>query len=105
MSSDKHTPGPWKVGKNFGADYEVRITTVEDEKLIFIGSSRTSGSWEEIGANARLMAAAPDLLGALKDLINFDVKGHALIDRLQFSNGGRDLSAKILGAIAKAEGD
>jgi hypothetical protein len=56
-------------------------------------------------ADARLIAAAPDLLDALESLVHLEVKGHALIDRLQFSDEGRALSEKIVRAIAKAKGD
>ena len=56
-------------------------------------------------ADARLIAAAPALLDALESLAHLQVKGHALIDRLQFSDEGRALSDKITRAIAKAKGD
>jgi hypothetical protein len=70
----KHTPGPWYVGTEFNdqgrhiyAAQKVRddegeewhpliATTDDDERLV---------DWQ---ANARLIAAAPDLLDALKDL-------------------------------------
>ena len=55
-------------------------------------------------ADARLISAAPDLLDALESLAHLQVKGHALIDRLQFSDEGRALSDKITHAIAKAKG-
>ena len=55
-------------------------------------------------ADARLISAAPDLLDALESLAHLQVKGHALIDRLQFSDEGRALSDKITRAIAKAKG-
>lgn len=48
--------------------------------------------------------AAPDLLEALEELANLEVKGHSIIDRLQFTNAGRALSDKILNAIIKAKG-
>ena len=68
----KHTPGPWYIGKDFSdqgrhiyAAQKVRhedgdewhpliATTDDDERLV---------NWQ---ANARLIAAAPDLLEALK---------------------------------------
>ena len=56
-------------------------------------------------ADARLISAAPDLLDALESLAHLQVKGHALIHRLQFSDEGRALSDKITRAIAKAKGD
>ena len=53
---------------------------------------------------ARIADAAPDLLAALEALIRMQVKGHDLIDRMQFSDEGRTISAQVLGAIAKARG-
>ncbi len=42
------------------------------------------------------------LLDALESLASLEVKGHAIIDRLQFSSSGRALAEKITAAIAKA---
>lgn len=53
----------------------------------------------------RLQAAAPELLAALKALSSLEVRGHALIDRLQFSDEGRALASQITKAIAKATGE
>ena len=52
--------------------------------------------------HARLIAAAPDLLDALRALMALDVKGHALADRLQFSDSGRALLNQCRAAISKA---
>lgn len=54
--------------------------------------------------DARFIAAAHALLEALKELSGMEVKGHALIERLQFSEKGRVLATKINNAIALAEG-
>ena len=74
MTSRKHTPGPWYVGTEFndqgrhiyaaqkvcddeGEEWHPLIaTTDDDERLV---------DWQ---ANAVLIAAAPDLLNALKVL-------------------------------------
>lgn len=63
----KHTPGPWVVGPtddtvvtHLGADgtrYE--IAQID-------GDYNQPETWPEMEANARLIAAAPDLLEALK---------------------------------------
>jgi hypothetical protein len=44
------------------------------------------------------------LYHALKEFSALEVKGHALIDRLQFSEEGRALAQKITAAINKTEG-
>lgn len=55
-------------------------------------------------ADARLIAAAPDLLAALQSLLAMPVKGHALADRLQFSDSGRAILDQARAAIARATG-
>jgi hypothetical protein len=55
-------------------------------------------------ADHRLLSAAPDLLAALQTLMAMDVKGHALADRLQFSDKGRAILNQARAAIARATG-
>ena len=55
----KHTPGPWEAcGKAVHAE--------TGREIVFGGHNTRSGSDEEQRANARLIAAAPELLEALK---------------------------------------
>jgi histidinol-phosphate/aromatic aminotransferase/cobyric acid decarboxylase-like protein len=90
----KHTPGPWAVG-TFSND-EVR-----DASAIYsFGRIRpivydiSGATLEEADANANLIAAAPDLLAALK-------RATALLARYpKHDDAWRDCRA----AIAKAEG-
>ena len=74
----KHTPGPWKLDGGIMAKLEghdVQITcisrthwcgnmTAEEKRLEAIFSAQEP-------ANARLIAAAPELLEALKNLVTF----------------------------------
>ena len=68
-----HTPGPWKVETERleESDETVVWSLVNDLNGIFIcgGPAETSGSdaSAQADANARLIAAAPDLLSALKE--------------------------------------
>jgi hypothetical protein len=66
---NKHTPGPWKIGKPL-------ISNVKHNRGIYCNHG-TPDEWmivevqgcgqdSECGANARLIAAAPDMLEALK---------------------------------------
>jgi len=92
---DKHTPGPW----DYAAGY-VWIDKPEPNKMIckvHLG--------EDQEANGRLMASAPELLGALQelasndDLCNCDEYGHY--------GEGHCLSCRVsivTEAIAKATG-
>jgi hypothetical protein len=101
MSERKHTPGPWAV------DYS------DDGPLIYTGElliASVSGSTEHIEvqgldeqtteANASLIAAAPDLLAALEQLLDHGERRNLYYER------GED--AEVVGqaraAIAKARG-
>jgi len=83
-----HTPAPWKHCETYG--------------LIKYGKTEIAALHSGNIANARLIAAAPELLAALQALMALDVKGHALADRLQFSNSGRALLNQCRAAITKA---
>lgn len=65
--SAKHTPGPWEACKvgDYG-DYDGRCLVVLGDDMrvaVALGEDKTAK------ANARLIAAAPDLLDALQDLV------------------------------------
>ena len=95
MSDAKHTPGPWKV-------HHTKATT-QQAGSVFIGANgETEPVAEVLGqindpvdgerskseqlANARLLAAAPDLLAALRDEcegINLDTLYSMDLDRVQ----------------------
>ncbi len=64
MSLQKHTPGPWAVGK------ENACLVWSDDGLIQIADTSNSKSLrtEEKRANARLIAVAPDMAAVLKQL-------------------------------------
>lgn len=93
MTNDKgkHTPGPWEVSKN-GVYVVSRFAHFN---ICRIKSELHDDSITEIStANARLIAAAPDLLAALRDMLN--------------NFGGNDNETPFIvqarAAIAKAEG-
>lgn len=115
--SAEHTPGPWEVvAINLDgwplptrAEYpnaDVSFGIVKDA-----GAVITEG---EIEANARLIAAAPDLLAALKDAVELIAQYSAYADRMKqigrgfnaeryqgdLGNADKDMRA----VIAKAEG-
>jgi hypothetical protein len=62
----KHTPGPWRTDVSDPAfvNYDVRT---DDTIICTMGIEMPT---EEEAANARLIAAAPELLEALEDLVN-----------------------------------
>lgn len=87
MKNVKHTPGPWTVGYNDNqcvySDYR-QVASVQCNQK----------EWE---ANARLIAAAPELLEALKEVLAWASYG--------VPNARKEQMRKAVGgAIAKAEG-
>lgn len=62
----KHTPGPWRT------EYETRIESGpvvagKGWRIAEVGRDPESGDWR---CNARLIAAAPELLNALKAFVS-----------------------------------
>jgi hypothetical protein len=84
-----HTPGPWE-------QHGAAVTkTINFGRSYVIASCDSSGqpATEEIQANARLIASAPDLLAALKD-----------VEEAWAGNGDMSMAVDAaLLAIAKAE--
>ena len=91
----KHTPGPWtyKLDKDSFVNFE--ITTAHDSTSIVGGCGCCDSPWVSSEADARLIAAAPELLEALE----------SLVQRV----GGDEWFAEWAGmarvAIAKAKGE
>lgn len=62
----KHTPGPWYVGMKPGPIiYGLRGAQVADLSARMVPDDETRG-------NVRLVAAAPELLAALRDVLDAD---------------------------------
>lgn len=93
----KHTPGPWEIT---AANVLGRMATVIDGICIVLGHGRIPN------ANARLIAAAPDLLAAL------EAAEAAIMDEVNASDGEdhpvirahAKVAAEARAAIAKATG-
>lgn len=94
-----HTPGPWRVNQHEHADGELWLSIGHKDDERWIGPvadikylvTRPDEQW----ANARLIAAAPDLLHALKEM-----RASAWCSENQ-----RALAIQLAeAAIAKAEG-
>jgi len=64
MSNEtKHTPGPWTAEPTQSGNYNIRQRPAFRPALVW-----DTGLGDETYANARLIAAAPDLLAALRDV-------------------------------------
>lgn len=90
MKSTKHTPGPWKYVQDEGGRYSFNSVVAADGTVVI-----RNGDYDEYNActeaDAKLIAAAPELLEAAKRCL-------AITD-----NGGGVYRA-LETAIAKAEG-
>ncbi len=65
MSNDNHTPGPWMIGSKVPRFVYGRNN---GEPICTCDSMNESSAKQEL-ANARLIAAAPDLLAALREIV------------------------------------
>lgn len=86
--NDKHTPGPWMLG-------ELSREVMTKRGLAVAAPPEDQGDTEQWAADARLIAAAPDLLEALRRVVaSGGLPGANLENAL----------AKAHAAIAKADG-
>lgn len=91
-NTTKHTPGPWS--------YTSRGDIIGNGcSLALVKSSAAIVSEEQDKANARLIAAAPDLLAELQEMA--EVLNSGIICRIEPDSAK---AAKIRAAIAKAKG-
>lgn len=74
MNQDKHTPGPWEIAP--GSEYRVMWASrtpegeIADCGVICDTASNLKTRTRENAANARLIAAAPEMYDALKAMLN-----------------------------------
>lgn len=91
-----HTPGPWKVYNGSLVGHSDRIVIKNEDSFDWVCSMQCSNI-PEYNDNARLIAAAPELLEALKGIIEIGKR-----DTTNPKYDGYFAEAKR--AIAKAEG-
>lgn len=93
-----HTPAPWDVGNQPSNAIAWRVVASDDRDVAHV-----FGSGAQSKANAHLIAAAPDLLEALKSLqaIMCDPENNP---SFAGSDGDRTVAREAFAAIAKAEG-
>jgi len=93
---NKHTPGPWetdKVAVRSGGPNGRQICLCE----ITVRGRPYDETYDEAIANARLIAAAPDLLEALKEWVGYVPSSTDEIEQARID--------RAIAAIAKAEGN
>lgn len=98
----KHTRGPWKVGVELSArsgEYLIHLDAGDKGRGIAIART-VPASGKEL-QNARVLAAAPDLLEALTNLLLWAEEAHRLGKDAKLNYAGMD-DARV--AIKKATG-
>lgn len=97
----KHAPGPWFQSDSFGPDD--RGTGVSNEKYLV---AACTGYWGRDGAiaNARLIAAAPELLEFAQLVLRGIESGHIKAKPFFDMNAiaGEDLQTQTIGGAARA---
>ena len=92
MTEAKHTPGPWTQA---GASIRVDVHG-DDYRLLARVQAVQNNDWCEAFMNARLIAAAPDLLAACEQLVS-EIPRHTIRQN--------HVWAGVIAAIAKAKGE
>lgn len=111
MGQNKHTPGPWRTDRVMSGSIFIRsgsgdygrtvtivsLTDTESETTHLYGMTETVSRTKPVKtaeADANLIASAPDLFSAANEAVDF----------LGGVDGAVEVRAKLLAAIAKAEG-
>lgn len=99
MSIQKHTQGPWRLE----TDYPKGFLILKDEPHpshdpVWTVANVNACMGAESKSNARLIAAAPDLLAALKAMLSM------FGDHEQYDDDSAQVIAEAREALAKAEG-
>lgn len=115
MSEAKHAPGPWTIDfdrPDFELDHPGQHPCVYAGRKVVASVGNMEpwvDVWEEWRANARLIAAAPDLLEALKPFAAA-ASQYTNLDELDQPSHGKGMIKQrhlhaALAAIAKATGE
>lgn len=97
----KHTEGPWEHGTHFAGGTDILAGPIGSRVVVARVIDNSLLPFPEYVANARLIAAAPDLLAALSDLLDWGRENTSPRDE----NSPHTLLVAALSAIAKAKGE
>lgn len=95
------TPGPWTI-EEYGDEEAPALVIHKDSgtRVCFMATAGSHGDPARIEADAHLIAAAPDLLGALRFVLAFYEPGQRYLD----TNAWKLAEAEARAAVAKATG-
>jgi hypothetical protein len=99
-TSVKHTPGPWEI-KEMSLRDGLGIFASDNMCALAIVYPEIGQRFDEGKANARLIAAAPELLEALQTFVQYATNGNHPRWKAYLTTVA---GARMLDAIAKAEG-
>lgn len=102
MSESKHTPGPWRLGEEDNRNCMIPVLCGDEEEPYAVAEVSHYDDFppgEQGSENAKLIAAAPELLEALEALVD-DLDNKALRRYLN-----RNVVTTARKAIAKAKGE
>ena len=107
MSDAKHTPGPWTAQRAPKPTRHWVVNIPGDHPLVVGRTGGPDDIHERDGANARLMAAAPDLLAACEASLDAHHNAHdtGLAVRYPVRECEHPICATLRAAIAKARGE
>jgi hypothetical protein len=100
MKNTQHTPGPWKYRRQRDGQF---IVETEEKALCWLDRHFMPAE-----ADARLIAASPDMLSALhaaRIAINADALADSANEGSSWSNARNLAMLAVSAAIAKAEGN
>ncbi len=104
----KHTPAPWKVQnpRHFPNKENAHYFIVNGDALVSIMPELQSNRTEESEANARLIAAAPELLEIVEELGRFitNIENGFKPSTEDTISAFKFIAPQVRAAIAKAEG-
>lgn len=101
-----HTPGPWTVAPSSRASRGGNPPEIRQASTNYLLAEMVASEFMPIEANARLIAAAPDLLAACKDVDTWwgQIHGWAYRTHPDMGHAISDSFAALRAAIARAEG-
>jgi hypothetical protein len=102
-----HTPGPWRVEfRQLPRERDFVILAGDDElAILYTNNGLDEPKWYPVEANARLIAAAPDLLAALQVALGIVLDARRMYHKYGAPCGYMAAPIRVIeAAIAKVEG-
>lgn len=97
-----HTPGPWRVDPDYSADIQTADGRLEIAAIMSDYTTDNAPPEAKAAANARLIAAAPELLDALAALLDDYVLTYDCACNYQLDADAEPVVTKARAAIVKA---